>query len=66
MAGSSLSSIRRLETQGQGSFELVVRAAQALQAVDALEALFVSPPLSIAQIEREALLAKRLRARLPK
>lgn len=66
MAGSSLSSIRRLEAQGQGSFELVVRVAQALQAVDALEALFVVPLLSIAQIEREALLATRLRARGPK
>ena len=66
MAGSSLSSIRRLEAQGQGSFELVVRVAQALQAVDALEALFVVPLLSIAQIEREALLSTRLRARGPK
>lgn len=66
MAGISLSTIRRLEAQGQGSLELVVRVAQALQAVDALEALFVSPLLTIAHIEREALLARRLRARVPK
>ena len=66
MSQSSLSSVRRMEAQGQGSFEFVVRLAQALQAVDQLELLFAPPAQSISQIEQEQLLATRQRARIPK
>ena len=66
MSQSSLSSVRRLEAQGQGSLEFVVRVAQALQAVDQLEDLFAQPIQSIAQAEAEQALAQRQRARLPK
>lgn len=66
MAQGSLSSVRRMEAQGQGSFEFMVRIAQALQAVDQLELLFAPPAQSILQIEREQLLATRQRARLSK
>jgi transcriptional regulator with XRE-family HTH domain len=66
MTQSSLSSVRRLETQGQGSLEFVVRVVQALQAVEQLENLFEQPIQSIAQAEREQSLALRQRARVPK
>ena len=66
MSQSSLSSVRRLEAQGQGGFEFVVRVAQALQVVDQLELLFSSSVQSIAEIEREQSLATRQRARLPR
>lgn len=66
MAQSSLSSVRRLEAQGQGGFEFVVRVAQALQAVDQLELLFSQPAQNIAQIEQEQFRTTRQRARLPK
>ena len=66
MTQSSLSSVRRLESQGQGGFEFVVRIAQALQAVDQLEGLFAPSIESIAQAEREQSLASRQRARLPR
>lgn len=66
MSQSSLSSVRRMEAQGQGSFEFVVRIAQALQGVDQLEQLFAPAAQSILQIEQEQFLATRQRARLPK
>ncbi|MGA8513246.1 MAG: helix-turn-helix transcriptional regulator [Burkholderiaceae bacterium] len=66
MTQSSLSSVRRLEAQGQGSLEFVVRVVQALQAVEQLESLFEQPIRSIAQAEREQSLALRRRARVPK
>jgi transcriptional regulator with XRE-family HTH domain len=66
MTQSSLSSVRRLETLGQGSLEFVVRVVQALQAVEQLESLFEQPVQSIAQAEREQSLALRRRARVPK
>ena len=66
MTQSSLSSVRRLESQGQGGFEFVVRIAQALQAVDQLEGLFAPSIESIAQAEREQALASRQRARVPR
>ncbi|HQS31897.1 MAG: hypothetical protein B7X59_12820 [Polaromonas sp. 39-63-203] len=66
MTQSSLSSVRRLESQGQGGFEFVVRVAQALQAVDQLEGLFAPSVDSIAQAEREQVLASRQRARVPR
>jgi transcriptional regulator with XRE-family HTH domain len=66
MTQSSLSSVRRLEGQGQGSLEFVVRVVQALQAVEQLESLFIQPIQSIAQAEREQSLALRQRARVPR
>lgn len=66
MTQSSLSSVRRLEAQGQGGFEFVVRVAQSLQVVDQLEGLFAPSVESIAQAEREQVLAGRQRARVPK
>jgi transcriptional regulator with XRE-family HTH domain len=66
MTKSSLSSIRRLEGQGQASLELMVSVAQALQAIDHLDNLFLQPVQTIAQAEREQLLAIRRRARLPR
>ena len=66
MAQGSLSSVRRMEAQGQGSFEFMVRIAQALQAVDQMELLFAPSAQSISQIEHEQVLAKRQRARLPR
>lgn len=62
-AGCSLSAVRRLEAQGQGSLELVVRVAQALQAAQGLGALFELPALtSIAQAEALASGPSRRRA----
>jgi transcriptional regulator with XRE-family HTH domain len=66
MTQSSLSSVRRLEAHGQGSFEFVVRVAQALQAVEQLGNLFEQPIQTIAQAEREQSLALRQRARVPR
>jgi transcriptional regulator with XRE-family HTH domain len=64
MTLSSLSSVRRLESQGQGSIEFLVRIAQALQCVDQLEALFTMGTQSIAEAEHTEALVKRRRARL--
>jgi transcriptional regulator with XRE-family HTH domain len=66
MTQSSLSSVRRLEANGQGSLEFFVRAAQALHAVEQLEGLFVQSVQSIAQAELEQSLTQRRRARQPK
>lgn len=61
--GCSLSAVRRLEAKGQGSLELVVRVAQALQAAEGLGALFELPALtSIAQAETMAASPARRRA----
>ncbi len=66
MTQASLSSVRRLEAQGQGGFEFVVRVAQALQMVDQLNGLFMQSLQSIAQVEREQSLLQRQRARVPR
>lgn len=63
MCGVSLSSVRRLESNGQGSLLLWVQVAQALNATDTLESLFAVPVQSIAQAEGAALAASRQRAR---
>ncbi|HSV46108.1 MAG TPA: helix-turn-helix transcriptional regulator [Ramlibacter sp.] len=64
MAGASLSSVRRLESRGSGSLQLMVRAALALDAAHQLEELFQSPPaLTIAQAEAAAATVSRQRAR---
>lgn len=64
-AGTSLSSIRRLEGSGQASLELLVRVAQVLHLVSHFENLLVLPVLSIAEAEREAVISKRQRAAAP-
>jgi transcriptional regulator with XRE-family HTH domain len=51
---ASLSSIRRLESSGQTTLNLLVRIAQALQATQALGELFVRPVQTIAQLEQSA------------
>lgn len=66
MTLASLSSVRRLEAQGQGSLEFVVRVMQALQVVSQLESLFEEPAHTIAQTERDQSLALRQRARPPR
>ncbi len=66
MTQSSLSSVRRLEAEGQGSLEFVVRIAQALQVVDQLNDWFVQSTLSIADAERAQAVTQRQRARSPR
>jgi transcriptional regulator with XRE-family HTH domain len=63
MVDVSLSSIRRFEALGQGSFELVARIAIALQATDGLEPLFELPQRTIAQADAAAQVQRRQRAR---
>lgn len=65
-AGASLSSIRRLESRGQATLELLVRVAQSLHLVSHLENLFVLPVLSIADAERDVAATKRQRAASPR
>jgi transcriptional regulator with XRE-family HTH domain len=60
--GCSLSSIRRFEASGQATLDLVVRVAQCLYAVDALERLFVAPAMTIEQLESQAQSLVRKRA----
>lgn len=66
MADSSLSSIRRLESQGQCSLELFVRVAQTLHASAQLESLLNQPVQTIAQSQQQAALQTRQRARKPR
>ena len=66
MAGASSSSVRRLEASGQGTLDMLVRVAQALQVSAQLEALFASPASSIADAERLAQAPVRQRARAPR
>ena len=63
MAGSSLSSLRRLEASGQASLQLLVRVAQALQVAAQLDPLFNEQTQTIAQAEQAHQLAQRQRAR---
>lgn len=63
MTLASLSSIRRLESEGLGSLFLLARVANALQVIDQFESLFNAPIQTIAQAEREEVLALRKRAR---
>lgn len=66
MCGVSLSTVRRLEADGQGSMQLVVQVAQALHATQGLEQLFALPTRSIAEAEAAVRLATRQRARKPR
>ena len=65
MCGASLSSIRRLEAQGQATLSLLVRAALALNAAGGLEDLFVLASQTIAQAEAAVGAQQRRRARKP-
>ena len=62
MAGLSLGALRKLETDGQCSLETLVRAAQALGLLEALEDLFVLKRQSIAQMEQVEVVRRRQRA----
>jgi transcriptional regulator with XRE-family HTH domain len=66
MTQSSLSSVRRLEAEGQGSLEYVVRISQALQVVDQLNDWFEQAVMSIADAERAQVVYQRQRARSPR
>lgn len=61
--GTSLSTIRRFEAQGQGTLDLVMRIAQALHCTQGLDALFVQEPQSIADLQMQSQGAQRQRAR---
>lgn len=65
MTQASLSSVRRLEAQGQANFDFVARVAQALQVGEQFDGLFTQPAASIAETERSLAQAQRQRARLP-
>jgi transcriptional regulator with XRE-family HTH domain len=62
MTSSSLSSIRRLESHGQGTLLLLARVAQALQVAQQFEPFLVLPTTRIADIERQQALILRRRA----
>lgn len=66
MTGSSLSSIRRFETHGQGTLLLLTRIVQALQAAAEFESLLLLPTTSIADVERAAAARRRQRAGGPR
>ena len=62
MAGLSLGALRKLESNGQCSLETLVRAAQALGLLEALEGLFALKRQSIAQMEQIDVVSRRQRA----
>lgn len=65
-AGVSLSSIRRLESGGRGTIDLLVRVAQALHVVAQFETLLTQPVITIADAEREEAVLARRRAGSPR
>lgn len=63
-AGVSPATVARFETTGQITLENFLKLAHALDALDALEAVFVPPPArSIAELERSVAAAPRRRGR---
>ncbi len=62
MAGLSWGALRKLESDGQCSLETLVRVAQALGLLKALDDLFVLKRQSIAQMEQADLVSRRQRA----
>ena len=66
MSGVSLSTVRRLESAGQGGIQALVQVALALRATDGLQDLFALPTRSIAEAQRAAQAATRQRARKPR
>ena len=64
--GASLSSVRRLESIGQATLELLVRVIQALHHVAHLQNFLIQPVTSIAEAERAAGAERRKRAGSPR
>ncbi|MFT0851564.1 helix-turn-helix transcriptional regulator [Achromobacter sp. F4_2707] len=62
MAGLSLGAVRKLESDGQCSLETLVRVAQALGLLEALDDLFVLKRQSIAQMQQADIASRRQRA----
>ena len=62
MGGLSLGALGKLESNGQCSLETLVRAAQALGLLEALEGLFALKRQSIAQMEQIDVVSRRQRA----
>jgi transcriptional regulator with XRE-family HTH domain len=62
MTGSSLSSIRRFEADGQGTLLLLAQVAEALGVSQQFESFLVQPIIRIADAERAAALSARQRA----
>ena len=64
-AGVTVSSLRRFEATGKGSFDLVLRVAFALGRLRDLEEIFQPPPVSsIAELERRCNRPVRKRGRV--
>lgn len=63
MTGASLSSVRRLESKGEGSFELMISAAQVLHMAQEFEKLFASPASDNLQLQIQTEGQVRQRAR---
>lgn len=61
-AGIAKATLQRLETAGDCTFENFIRAVQALGLVSELQELFSLKVLSIAEMERQAAQATRVRA----
>lgn len=62
MAGLSVGAVRKLEQSGQCTLETLVRVAQVLGLLDALEPLFKLQVQSIAQMQQAAAAQQRQRA----
>ncbi|UOD27503.1 helix-turn-helix domain-containing protein [Massilia violaceinigra] len=61
-AGIGKATLQRMETRGDCTFENFIRTVLALGMASELQEIFVSKTVSIAQMEREAELATRMRA----
>ena len=66
MAGVAPGTIKKLESNDTSSLETVVRVVQALGLTDELQALFVLPSQSIAQMEQAAQARQIQRVRAPR
>lgn len=66
MAGVAPGTIKKLENNGTSSLETVVRVVQALGLTDELQALFVLPSQSIAQMEQAEQARQIQRVRAPR
>jgi transcriptional regulator with XRE-family HTH domain len=66
MAGVAPGTIKKLESNGTSSLETVVRVVQALGLTDELQALFVLPSQSIAQMEQAEQARQIQRVRAPR
>lgn len=66
MAGVAPGTIKKLESNGASSLETVVCVVQALGLTDELQALFVLPSQSIAQMEQAEQARQKQRVRAPR